>query len=142
MAIIGVGMSDTDETDDEPEIVRSQVILGGDSVALPASETDTISPTAIHHHVDEFPSHDGLIQRYNYYVYHFEIDGYSIQARAYVETMDEVALIAQPNDEDTGQGAEAMAFRDDVLRYLKRRFDRILELGEEGYVTVWQRSDR
>ncbi len=132
-------MSDTGDTDDEPEIVRSQVILGADSDVTFSDPLDVIRPTSIHHHLDELPAPDELTQRYNYYVYHFERDGFVYQARAYVEFIDEVSILAPLDQRQTDGGPKAEAFRHDVLEYLKRRFDKIDELGENGYVTIWSR---
>ena len=35
---------------------------------------------------------------------------------------------------------DAPRLRDDVLEYLKRRFDAIDELGDTGYVRIWTRG--
>ena len=132
-------MSDEDDTSDDLEIIRSQIILGGGSSPLDPEGSEAISPTTLHHYVDELRSEGELLQRYNYFVYHFERDGFSYQARAYVDYIEEVSLLASLDRPVTRSDAEE-AFRRDVLQYLKRRYDRIQELGQEGYVTIWERS--
>ena len=135
-------MSEEDDRNDEQEIIRSQITHGGGSFALDREESDAISPTSLNHYVDELRTDGELLQRYNYFVYQFERDGFSFQARAYVDFIEEVSLLAPLDRPVTNLSDEEEAFRRDVLQYLKRRFNRIQELGQDGYVTIWERSAR
>lgn len=128
-------MSKTEHPTDEPSIV------GGSAKNLDPMIEDAIHPTAIHHRVDELRAEGELLQYYNYLVYEFERDGQSCIARTYVEMIDEVALLGPVPSPNNDRKVPESAFRDDVLQYLKRRFHHITELGDEGYITVWTRSD-
>lgn len=128
-------MSDSGEPEEAPPID------GGRSIELDPEPTDAIQPTVIHHLVDEFRAGGQLIQHYNYFDYEFERDGLSCQARAYVETIDEVALMGLSPKEGGHRKVPNSAFRDDILQFLKRRFQHITELGEAGYETLWRHPD-
>ncbi len=132
-------MSDEDDTNDDPQIIRSRITLGRGPSPLDPNGRDAIGPTTLDHYIDELRDAGELLQRYNYFVYHFERDGFSYQARAYLDFIEEVSLLA-PLDRPVTRSDAEEAFRRDVLQYLKRRHDRIQELGQEGYVTIWERS--
>lgn len=128
-------MSDPKEPADEPSII------GGSFTEIGRMVEDAIRPSAIHHQVDDLRAGGELLQYYNYIVYEFERDGIVCRARAYLDTVDEVALLGQLSGSGDHCKIPKSAFRDDVLRYFKRRFRRITELGEEGYLTIWTRSN-
>lgn len=126
-------MADPDETNDEPMIVSSSIRFGG------ATTDDAIRPTEIRHEVDEIKGDGGLLQRYNYIEYAFEMDGAFCRARSYIDTIGEVAFFGPFAGKYDLSPIEAEEFRTGVLDYLKRRFDRITEIGENGYVSTWTR---
>ena len=127
-------MADPDEFDDLPSSVSSSFRAFGPSV------NDAICPMAIRHEVNETNADGQLLHRYNYLEYEFEKDGLFCRARSYVEAIGDVAIFGPFAGREDLRPAIAPEFRDNVLDYLKRRFDHITELGEEGYVTVWSRS--
>ena len=128
-------MADPDEPDDLPSIVSSSIQLGGG----PAID-DAIRPTTIRHQVDEIIVDGELRQRYNYIEYEFEKDGAYCRARSYVDQIGEAAIFGPFAGKNDLRPVSASNFRDDVLDYLKRRFDHITELGDVGYVSIWSRS--
>ena len=101
-------------------------------------DPDRAKPTEIEHKCDEMFDGDTLLQKYNYFVYHFERDGRYFWARTYVEDIGTVSIhgpfdgrgtmkpISDPRDEA-------------ILSYLQRRFEKIDALGSGGYVTIWRR---
>ncbi len=99
------------------------------------SSDDTVRPTEIEHRCEEMYDGKGLIQRYNYIVYHFEIGGRYFWARAYLDDAGTAALYG-PFDSRGGKNPVAAgALDDDVLAYLRRRLRKVETLGSGGYVT-------
>lgn len=127
-------MAESDEPDDLPSIVSSSIQLGGQTVG------DAIRPTAIRHEVDEIVTDGELLQRYNFIEYEFEEDGAFCRARSYIDSIGEVAVFGPFISRGDLRPIPAEGLENNVLDYLKRRFDLIKELGESGYVTVWSRS--
>lgn len=127
-------MANPDEPDDLPSIVSSSIQLGGPAIG------DAIHPMSIRHEVDEIVADGELLQRYNYIEYEFKKDGAFCRARSYVDSIGKVAVFGPFISRDDLRPVTAEDFGNSVLDYLKRRFNLIESLGEEGYVTIWSRS--
>lgn len=127
-------MADPDAPDDGPSIVSSSVLLGGRAI------DDSIRPKSIRHEVDEIFADGELQQRYNFIEYEFEKDGAFCRARAYIDSISEVAVFGPFVSKDELSPLTEDDFKNSVVDYMKRRFDLIVELGEYGYVTLWSRS--
>ena len=101
-------------------------------------ETDPILPVSLEHFCQEQFSSRGLREKYNFLVYRFERDGAEVTCRAYLDNSDEVAIFAPRRlGEGLTEEVHAPALREDVLRFLSRRFHLIQELTATGYEPVW-----
>ena len=99
--------------------------------------TDPVVPVEIEHKVDELFTNGVLQQRYNFIDYHFEVDGAYCRARAYLDSIESVAIYGPFKARTSLSPVESPQFLEDVLSYLKRRFHEIKALGAEGYELLW-----
>jgi hypothetical protein len=113
--------------------------LGADGESPELRRDDAILPSAIRHQVDEIYDGGRLQERYNFIDYDFERDGAYCRARTYLDTSGEVAVFGPFAGRDDLRPVDAPRLRDAVLEYLKRRFQTIDALGENGYVRIWTR---
>lgn len=101
-------------------------------------DDDLVTPTSIEHKVDVIARGGQIEQYYNFIDYHFELADAYYRARTYIDEIDRVALYG-PFEARKGVEPSAPSTKhDEVLRYLKRRFLRIDELGQSGYETIWR----
>lgn len=108
--------------------------------AYDAKDDDPISPSMIRHEVDEIAPEGVVEMIYNFLTYEFERDGAVCTAKAYLDSIGEVAIFGPFASRDGLRPSDAPEFKDDVLAYLKRRFGAIEELGEERYHRIWERG--
>lgn len=103
-------------------------------------EEDTLAPARIEHHCEEIHADGELEQKYNYLVYHFEMHGRYIWARAYLDEIDQVSIFGPFDSEQTLNAVSDDAFEVLVMNYFKRRYEVIQKLSEEmgGYAVVWK----
>ena len=102
---------------------------------------DPIQPASISHEVDEVLDGDTLPERYNYIVYEFELGGYYVKARTYLDRIETVSVYGPYAAKNSLTLVEAPAFFEAVLSYLKRRFSRIQMLCDDDaqpYKTIWE----
>ena len=116
-------------------IVRSRVKL-----YTADEEQDRVDPPTIRHEVEEIAPEGEVEMIYNYLTYEFEREGAICKARTYLDSIGEVAIFGPYASRDDLRPIDAPEFKDDVLAYLKRRFRAIEELGEEGYVRIWEQE--
>ena len=117
----------------DPVIISSHVRV------LKPQPDDPIRPTAIDHKIDEIDPEDEPEVVYNYLIYTFERDGAVCNARAYLDTIEEVSIYGPFAGPDDFNLIDAPEFKDDVLTYLKRCYAAIEELREDGYHRIWER---
>lgn len=101
---------------------------------------DPILPYKIHHQAEQLFEAQKLQESYNWIDYHFERDGAYCRARTYLLTIGEVAIFGPFAGPDNLQPVDAPELREAVVAYLKRRFNTITELKEQGYETIWRRQ--
>jgi len=114
----------------KPRIVRSRVRMGR------LIDPDPARPSEIEHKCDEILDGDTLVQKYNYFVYHFERDGRYFWARTYTHEIGTVSVYGPFDGRGTMKPLSGR-LDDAMLSYFKRRFEKIDMLGSEGYVTIW-----
>ena len=126
-----------------PRIVKSRTRIssqhGAEGRGPELRRDDAILPSAIRHQVDEIHDEGRLQEQYNFIEYDFEQDGAYCWARTYVDTIGEVVIFGPFAGRDDLRPVDAPRLRDAVLDYLKRRFEKIDELGDTGYVRIWRR---
>lgn len=98
-------------------------------------DDDQILPTRIEHRCECILNAGAIEQRYNYLVYQFERASDSAIARAYLDQIDEVSILQMGGKLPVGEMRSTEFWRD-VLAYLRRRYDTVTALGEEGYAPV------
>ena len=103
-------------------------------------EDDPLTPARIEHLCEEIHADGVLEQKYNYLVYHFEMNGHYLRARAYLDEIDKVSIYGPF---ETAQACDAISddeFETLAMGYLKRRFQIITKLSGEagGYAVVWK----
>ena len=81
-------------------------------------ENDAITPTSIIHSVDEIRSDGEIEQKYNFLDYRFERDGFTARARSYLDDIETVSLLLEPQP----VGPDGERFATDVKAYLAWRF--------------------
>jgi hypothetical protein len=102
------------------------------------AKCDLVEPTAIEHRYDEISEGDGVEQRYNYIVYHFDCSNSYVWARTYLDEIDTLSVYG-PFERRGSTQRMPEPLDDAVLFYFKRRFRRIKIFQNGSYVTVWQR---
>jgi len=101
-------------------------------------DANEIKPVEIEHKVDEIINGSTIEQKYNYLVYHFELGGNYIVARAYLDEIGSVSIYGPFKRRGMAEYSDG-PIHDSILSYLKRRFAEIKTLGENGYATIWSR---
>jgi hypothetical protein len=100
-------------------------------------EADDIMPSEIEHRCEEIFDGEMLEQKYNYLVYHFDLNGSYYWARSYTDEIHTVSVYG-PFDGRDSMKLRSSPLDEAVFSYLKRRFARIQVLrADEGYVTLW-----
>jgi hypothetical protein len=99
-------------------------------------DSDETKPVEIEHKAEEIFDGSTLEQKYNYFVYHFELEGNYIWARAYLHEIGSVAIYGPFKRRGVPEYSDE-PIPASVLSYFKRRFREIQTLGENGYTTVW-----
>lgn len=98
---------------------------------------DDIAPTRITHNSEQMWDGEALEQNYNYLVYEFETDTHIYRARAYLDTIETVAILGRI---DRTSSQREMLTSDQVdpriLAYLRRRYAVITILGPAGYAPI------
>ena len=136
-----------------PEIVEPISTRAKDPVDVAISSTsqklevevdpsDPISPSDVRRSVQEIREGDQVFEHYECTVYEFERDGAFCEAREDHLGSREVTILGPYSVLDRNTKLDAPEFRADVLAYLKRRYDVILELRGSGYARVWRRPPR
>jgi hypothetical protein len=97
---------------------------------------DGVEPSDIDHKCDVLLSGESFVEKYNYLIYHFDLDGRYFWARAYIDQIDTVSIYG-PFDGRVTRKPLSGAPDEAILAYLKRRFKEIQTLGEEGYGVIW-----
>jgi hypothetical protein len=113
--------------------IRKQSISAEEFIA-----EDSIAPTAIEHNVDVVAPAGQLQQYYNFIDYHFELADAYYRARTYIDEIDSASLYGPFKARTSFESSSPSVHHDEVLRYLKRRFLEIDELGQNGYETIWR----
>lgn len=100
---------------------------------------DRIEPVRILHSVDEIYADGEMEQEYNFLDYIFERDGVTFRARAYLDSVYQVALYGPFDAASEERIPSAPEMKRDILGYLRRRFSEIQSLDPESstYVTIW-----
>ena len=98
-------------------------------------DTDDIKPAEIEHRCEEYFEGDGLEQKYDYLVYHFDCDGAYFRARTYTDDIGIVSVLG-PFESRGSLKPVPGGLNEAMLSYLKRRFRKVQTLGNQGYVAV------
>jgi hypothetical protein len=85
----------------------------------------------IEHHRDRLVFDGKVEQDYRFITYCFPDRQGEVTARTYLDEAATVSILAP---------LAPAEIHEDVLRYLQQRFDRITQLGQNGYADIWRRS--
>jgi len=97
---------------------------------------DDIKPSEIEHKCEVIVAGAEVVERYNYFVYHFDCAGRYFWAKAYIDDISTVSVYGPFDGRETRRLLPGVV-DEAVLSYLKRRFTEIQTLGEAGYITIW-----
>ena len=98
-------------------------------------EHDSIQPTQIEHKCEEIYFGDKLEQKYNYLVYHFEIDGAYFWARAYLDEIETVSLHG-PFESREIVAPIAGQLDSGMIAYFRRRYERLQTFSDNRFVDI------
>ncbi len=97
-----------------------------------STKDDAPLQVQIEHHRDVIAFGGKVEQDYRFLKYSFAHSAGNVIARAYLDDIWEVSIL---------EPQAIAAIPDDVLEYLKRRFNVIKQLGgPEGYTLIWKKS--
>jgi hypothetical protein len=98
-------------------------------------DTDQVKPVEIEHCCEEIFDGNRLVEKYNYFRYHFEQHGRYFWARTYKDEIAKVSIYG-PFDRRDGMKPVAGLIDDEILAYFRRRFKTLERFSDGKYVSI------
>lgn len=98
-------------------------------------DSDQAKPVEIEHRCEELFAGGQLIEKYNFFVYHFEQKGRYFWAKAYKDEISTVSIFG-PFERRGSREPLSGPIDDDILAYFRRRFRKVERFSEGRYVPI------
>jgi len=98
-------------------------------------ETDVLTPR-ITHGSEQIWCGDTLEQDYNFLTYEFDTEGVGFRARAYLDEIHTVSILCAYDAHEDLIPLTPKMIHPDVLAYLRRRYERIMWAGPNGFALL------